>query len=324
MTAPLFTMIDAERRRVTRQRAIACGTLTIGQEAFTRIAEGDGLTLAKVAGTMGAKKVPDLLPLCQHLPLDQVAVHCALREPHAVDVYCQVVAQARTGVAMEAIMGVQAALAALWDLTRHTEPSPTIDGLRLLIQEGGEQGLWVNPAGIPDWLAEQLTAAQMEGMKSAILVMSDRASAGQYEDKSGPLLQNLLEGAGATVVARQLVADNAEEIDASIRALCDVHAPDILLTSGGTGPGPRDVTPEVVRQLCDRMLDGLGELLRRESAAFTDTAWLSRMTGGVYGRTLIVTLPGSPKAIKECWEIIAPFIGRSLKMIALQGHRKEG
>lgn len=328
MLQPASSLIDVTRQRVTRQRAVASGIIIVGQEAFTCIADknlpkGDAVALAEMAGVMGAKKAPDLLPLCPHLLLGQVAVRCVLRSPDAVEVYCQVAAHAKTGVEMEAITGVQTALGVIWDLTRGIAPAPVIEGVRLLMKEGDKDGLWVNPAGIPDWLAAQLPTQSLAGIKSAVLVMSDRAASGVYEDKSGALLQRLLEDAGASVMARSLVADNAEEIAANIRSLCDTHAPDILITSGGTGPGPRDVTPEVVQGLCDRMLDGLGELLRRESAAFTDTAWLSRMTGGMYGRTLIIALPGSPKAVQECWEIIVPFIGKSLKMIASQGHQKE-
>ena len=321
-----FRMIDVGRKRITRRRAIACGTITVGTIAFQKIKEkslpkGDVLALAEVAGIMGAKKTPELVPMCHTLPLDQVSIHCIPAEPDAVDVYAQVVTHAKTGVEMEAIMGVQAALATIWDLVKGTEPNLTIGAVRLLIKEGGKSGLWINPDGIPDWLAAQLPAQKtMAGVKAAVLVMSDRAAAGVYEDKSGALLQQLLRDDGADVAALQIIPDNENEISEALAALCKKHKPKLIITSGGTGPGPRDVTPDVLDRVCDRILEGFGEVLRRESAAFTDTAWLSRMKAGMLGETLIVALPGSPKAVGECWEILRPFLAHALMMIEGQGH----
>jgi molybdenum cofactor biosynthesis protein MoaC len=323
---PAFRMIDVGRKRVTRRRAIACGTITVGPEAFRKIREkslpkGDVLALAEIAGIMGAKKTPDLIPMCHTLPLDQVSIHCVPEEKGAVTVYAQVVTHAKTGVEMEAVMGVQAALATIWDLVKGTEPNLTIGAVRLLVKEGGKSGLWINPDGIPDWLAAQLPPAKtLAGVRAAILVMSDRAAAGVYEDKSGALLQELLQEEGADVAERRIVADSAADISAALHELRETQRPKLLIMSGGTGPGPRDVTPEVLDSACDRILEGFGEVLRRESAAFTDTAWLSRMKAGMMGETLVVALPGSPKAVGECWEILRPFLARALKMIEGQGY----
>ncbi len=323
---PSFRMIDVGRKRVTRRRAVACGTITVGQEAFKKIREkslpkGDVLALAEIAGITGAKKTSDLIPMCHTLPLDQVSIHCVPAEPDAVTVYAQVVCYAKTGVEMEAVMGVQAALATIWDLTKGTEPNLTIGGVRLLVKEGGKSGLWVNPDGIPDWLEEQLPARQgMQGVKTAVLVMSDRAAAGVYKDKSGALLKELLQDDGADVAECRIVPDNRDDISEALGALYKAHQPKLIITSGGTGPGPRDVTPDVLDSVCDRILEGFGEVLRRESAAFTDTAWLSRMKAGMMKETLIIALPGSPKAVAECWEILRPFMAHALKMVEGQGH----
>jgi len=321
-----FRMIDVGRKRVTHRRAVASGTIMVGSVAFKKIKEkslpkGDVLALAEVAGITGAKKTPDLIPMCHTLPLDQVSIHCVPQEPDAVTVYCQVVAHAKTGVEMEAVTGVQAALATIWDLVKGTEPNLTIGAVRLLVKEGGKSGLWVNPDGIPDWLAAQLPDRQtMKGVKAAIFVMSDRAAAGTYEDKSGALLKELLLGDGADIVEYKVIPDDGEVIAA---AMCDTQKsqrPKLIIASGGTGPGPRDVTPDVLDKICDRMLEGFGEVLRRESAAFTDTAWLSRMRAGMMGETLVVALPGSSKAVGECWEILRPFMAHALRMIEGQGH----
>jgi molybdenum cofactor synthesis domain-containing protein len=226
-------------------------------------------------------------------------------------------------VEMEAITGVQAALATIWDLVKATEPNLSIGSVRLLVKEGGKSGLWINPDGIPDWLAAQLPPAKtMNGVNAAVLVMSDRASTGIYKDESGTLLAQKLRDDGADVRECKVVPDESEDIEAALRNLYETHRPQIILASGGTGPGPRDVTPEVLDKVCDRILEGFGEMLRRESAAYTDTAWLSRMTAGMMKETLVVALPGSPKAVAECWEIVRPFMALALTRIAGQGHKK--
>jgi molybdenum cofactor biosynthesis protein MoaC len=322
---PAFRMIDVGRKRVTRRRAIAAGTITVGPAAFGRIREkslpkGDVLALAEIAGIMGAKRTPDLIPMCHTLPLDQVEIHCAPQAPDAVIVYAQVVTHAKTGVEMEALVAVQTALATIWDLVKGTEPNLTIGNVRLLVKEGGKSGLWVNPDGIPRWLEAQLPPRRtLEGIKSAILVMSDRASAGVYEDKSGALLKEFLEREGADITGYKIVPDDAGAIAAVLRDMHGAHRPRLIVASGGTGPGLRDVTPDALDAVCDRVLEGFGEVLRRESAVFTETAWLSRMRAGMLGETLVVALPGSPKAVTECWEILRPFLARALKMIEGQG-----
>lgn len=320
-----FRMIDVGRKRVTRRRAVAEGVITVGTLAYEKIIaktlpKGDVLALAEVAGIMGAKKTPDTLLMCHTLPLDQVAIHCVPEPPSDIRVYAQVTAHAKTGVEMEAVMAVQAALATIWDLTKGTEPNLTIGGIRLLVKEGGKSGLWINPDGIPEWLAAQLPDPQsIKGVAAAIIVMSDRASSGVYEDKSGAILSDYLRSAGAEIVQYALIPDDPEVIADTLRQASRQGHPKLIVMSGGTGPGPRDVTPEVMRAVCERVLDGFGEMLRRESAAYTDTAWLSRMAAGMLGDALVIALPGSPKAVSECWEIISPLIARTLKMIATQG-----
>lgn len=324
-----FRMIDVGRKRATRRRAVASGTIRVGAAVLKMIIEkalpkGDVLSLAEVAGIMGAKKTPDLLPLCHTLPLDQVSIHCIPRYPDAIDVYCQAAAHAKTGVEMEALAGVQAALLTIWDLVKGIEPALVIGDIRLLVKEGGKSGLWINPQGIPPWLVDQLSPQNsLSGIKTAVLVMSDRAAKGIYEDKSGTDLVRYLRDVGAVNADYRVIPDEKNTIIDVLHEIKKNHDPDLIITSGGTGPGPRDVTPDVLDLVCDRILEGFGEMLRHESAAYTDTAWLSRMKAGMLGRTLVIALPGSPKAVAECWEVLKPFMGHTLKMIAGQGHSKD-
>ncbi len=323
---PHFKMIDVGRKRPTRRRAVAVGTITMGTEAYSRVKsgtlpKGDVLALAEAAGINGAKKTPDMIPMCHTLPLDQVTIHCALNdESNSVDVYCQAVAFAKTGVEMEALAGVNNALLTIWDLTKGVDPDLEIGNIRLLVKTGGKSGVYTNPKGIPDWLEQQLPDGKtLKGKKAAILVMSDRAASGEYEDKSGAALKEILENQGAQLVAQEVIPDDADKIEENILAICREHKPELLIASGGTGPGPRDVTPDVLEKISERMMHGLGDILRTQSLHYTDTAWLSRMTAGMVGSTLVIAFPGSPKAVKECWDILEPFLGDALNKIAKQG-----
>ncbi len=147
-------------------------------------------------------------------------------------------------------------------------------------------------------------------MKIARLTLSDRASSGVYEDLSGPEIERLVEELGIPVKEwiRLVQADNREEIEEALRDVVDNKKCDLVLTTGGTGPSARDVTPEATRAVLDRELPGFGEIMRSASFAKVPTAILSRATAGTRGRTLIVNLPGNPKAISECLPLLLPAI----------------
>jgi molybdopterin adenylyltransferase len=149
-----------------------------------------------------------------------------------------------------------------------------------------------------------MTAAPRIG----ILTVSDRAAAGTYEDRSGPAVRAVLEGAldGPWDAVTRIVADELEDIRAALVALIDTDGCALVLTTGGTGPAPRDVTPEATRAVCDRELPGFGEAMRTASQATVPTAILSRQTAGVRGGALIVNLPGSPRGAAECLEVVLP------------------
>jgi molybdopterin adenylyltransferase len=146
-------------------------------------------------------------------------------------------------------------------------------------------------------------------MKAARITLSDRASAGVYEDRSGPAIEGFFAERIVTPLewTRVLIPDERESIEANLRQLCDEeHA--LIVTTGGTGPSPRDVTPEATRAVLERELPGFGEIMRVQSFAIVPTAILSRSTAGTRGRTLIVNLPGSPRAIGECLPLLLPAI----------------
>ncbi|HEY4555942.1 MAG TPA: cyclic pyranopterin monophosphate synthase MoaC, partial [Lysobacter sp.] len=215
-----FNMADVRRKRPTPRRAVAVGEIHPGPayEAVVerRLPKGDAMAMAEVAGLQGAKQASMLMPLCHPLLLELVQVRCvAVPERRVVRVYCEVATEARTGVEMEALAGVNAALLTLYDLTKPVEPALSIGGVRLLFKEGGKKGLWVHPDGLSD--AEQAhyrprASESLAGWPAAVITLSDRASDGLYEDRSGPAVADALRALGAEVRPVQLLPDDAAHL----------------------------------------------------------------------------------------------------------------
>ena len=149
-----------------------------------------------------------------------------------------------------------------------------------------------------------------------IVTISDRASQGVYEDLSGPAIRGTLLSFLTTPwdeVCR-VIPDDQAIIEATLKELCDEQGCCLVLTTGGTGPSPRDVTPEATRAVCPRILDGFGERMRAVSLLYVPTAILSRQVAGLRGSTLVVNLPGRPRSIRECLEAVFPAIPYCLEL----------
>ncbi len=162
-------------------------------------------------------------------------------------------------------------------------------------------------------------------LRFAILTVSDRSFHGQREDKAGPALADAVAQRGWQVVARGIVPDDFAAIRAALLAWCDQDEADVILTTGGTGFAPRDVTPEATRSILEREAPGLAEAMRAASLRITPHAMLSRAVAGIRGRVLIVNLPGSPKAAVENFAVIADVLPHAVQLLreapdAEQGH----
>lgn len=151
--------------------------------------------------------------------------------------------------------------------------------------------------------------------KVALIVLSDRAASGQRADGCIPVMKERL-GAGYTVVRERILPDDAAALQAEIIDLADSRSADLVLTSGGTGLSPRDRTPQATAAVIDYEVPGIAEAIRAASMAKTRTAMLSRALAGVRDRTLIVNLPGSPKAVEESLDVVLPVLPHALELLA--------
>jgi len=156
--------------------------------------------------------------------------------------------------------------------------------------------------------------------KAAVLTISDRCSRGEYEDKSGKIVIDMIKSINGQVIRYDIVPDERDLIKEKLLSYCDNSRVELVFTTGGTGLSPRDVTPEVTREISERIIPGLSELIRWEGLKKTKNAMLSRGISTIRGSTVIVNLPGSPKGVKESLAAVLDIIPHALDMLKGMGH----
>jgi len=157
----------------------------------------------------------------------------------------------------------------------------------------------------------------MAEIKIGVITASDRASQGIYEDISGVAIQDTMKDylKSKFEIVYRCIPDEQRMLEATMRELCDKEECCLVVTTGGTGPALRDVTPEATENVCDKMMPGFGELMRQVSLQYVPTAILSRQTAGIRGKSLIINLPGKPKSIRECLDAVFPAVPYCIDLI---------
>ncbi len=322
-----FKMIDVGAKTATHRRAVAQGKIHIPKATLYKIhtgtmPKGNVLAMAEVAGIQAAKKTSEILPLCHPLSLDSVRVWYDLDlNAETIIVFCEACAFSKTGVEMEALCGVQAALLAIYDLTKGIEPALQIGDIRLKLKEGGKSGSWKHP------LEEELAKLSPEKnekkpelfeVRAAVVVVSDRCARGEAVDQSGAALKDLLIKDGSLVISKEIVPDEAENIRNSVKRLALEDKVDFIAVTGGTGIGPRDITPEALEDLWTKKISGIGELIRESSNH--PKSRLSRAEAGMIGMSLVVLFPGSVSGATEGYAAIKKILPHALHILKGGAH----
>ena len=307
-------MVDVGDKPVTARRAVAEAIVRFRPEVLAALVagggpKGDAFVTARLAGIGAAKRTSDLIPLCHPLPLDRVDVELV---PDAaagtVTIRAEARVTARTGVEMEALTAASVAALTLYDMAKALQRDIVIDGVRLLEKSGGRSGDYAAEA--PP--AESPAPAEHEAV---VVTCSNRSAAGERDDASGPALVARLRAAGFDAAPDPIVVpDDEAQIVALLGQLAD-GGHRLILTTGGTGLTPTDVTPAATRRVIDREAPGLAELMRSVGMASTPMAALSRAVVGSRGTTLIANLPGSPRGATESLDALLPVLRHALDQL---------
>lgn len=301
-------MFFTDSKTHTLRQAIARAVLKMEPETMQRIRaktvpKGDVIELARAAGVMAAKKTPDLIPYCHPLPLDGAAVDFELEEASVV-INAHAKAVWKTGVEMEALTAASVAALTLYDMLKPIDTELEITSVKLIEKSGGKSDF--PTYGVPH-------------LKAAVIVTSDGTFQGTRADKSGKLIHERLAKLGITDIRYQVLPDEREKIRNELLRLCD-EGVRLILTTGGTGLSPRDVTVEATAEVVERYVPGIAEAMRSFGQQRTPYAMLSRGVVGVRGKTLIINLPGSSKGVTESLDAIFPHVLHGFKMMGGGGH----
>lgn len=316
-------MVDVTAKPITARSATAVGSVQMSPTARDLLAagdlaKGDALAVARIAGIAAAKRTPDLIPLCHPVAIGSVVVDvvpCA----EGVRITATVATADRTGIEMEALTCVTVAALTVVDMVKAVDRNATIGETRVVAKSGGRSGDWtVDAAGCLAVTSQEEIPSDLPlaGRRALVVTVSDRRFAGVADDIAGPTAVDMLTALGATV-SGVVVADGVEGPQQVVgRAVQE--GIDVVITTGGTGIGPRDLTPEALEPLVARRLPGVEQAIR--AAAGTPLGAMSRTVVGVCRATLVAALPGSPKAVAEGLGVLRPLWAHLCDQIAGGDH----
>lgn len=306
-------MIDVSSKSNSLRYAMARGTLKTSKKTINliknrKVPKGDVLEIARAAGTQAAKMTSDWIVFCHPIPLDWIELRFELKETQ-IEVIAEVKAIWKTGVEMEALTSVSAALINIYDMLKPLDDEIVISEVKLVKKLGGKS---------------QFNDHFDQPFSAAVLVISDSTFAGKREDKSGKVIKKYLKQQSVNVEVYEVLPDDVKKITNRLKELVDVQGIQLIFTTGGTGLGPKDYTPEATRPVLDKEIPGISETIRRHGRDRTPFAMLSREVAGLRKDSMIINLPGSSKGAKESMEALFPGLLHGFPMMWGGSHTKEG
>lgn len=329
-TGPRLKMIDISEKIETLRTAVAESKIRAREETIRRALAGDTpkgevLPVARAAGVLAAKKTAELIPYCHPLLLDSVHIEFEVRDSNSPQptlklrggeprrgegelsemvIRVEVKSIGKTGVEMEALTAASVTALTVYDMLKGIDKEVVISETRLLEKHGGKS---------------DFQETFLKPISAAVLVTSDGVSQGKKSDKSGKIIAEEMKKFPVEVCHYEIVPDDKTIIRQKLMEWVEGGIRLILIT-GGTGLGPRDVTADLVREIADREVPGIAEAMRSYGQRRTPYAMLSRSVVGVKGRTLIITFPGSSNGVRESLAAIFPNVLHGFNMMSGGGH----
>ena len=305
-------MVDVSAKPGTLRTARAEGFIhllpaTIAAVTSGQIPKGNVLTAAKLAGIQAAKETARLIPLCHPLAISWVDIEFELGEDH-IRLSSVVKAHESTGPEMEALTAVTTAALTIYDMCKAVDTQMRLGGIRLLEKSGGKSGQASSQPHGTDFRP-----------RTGIVILSDSVAAGQREDLSGSILAAGFQAAGCEIVEVVALPDEPDQLLATARRLLS-DGVELLLTSGGTGLGPRDRTIAALEPLLEGRLPGVEQALHAYGRARVPAAMLSRLVAGTVGQSIIVCLPGNPAAAGDALQVLVPTLFHAYDIMRGGGH----
>ena len=302
-------MIDVSPKFNSLRYARAEGYLYGNPEALARVADktvpkGDVLEVARAAGILAAKRCSDMIVFCHPIPLDWVEVNFEV-EPEHIRVIAEVRSVWKTGVEVEAITAVTGALLNAYDMLKPLDAELSFGGITVLKKRGGKS---------------DFSDTFSKPVQTAVIVLSDSTHAGTRKDKSGLVIKEFLEDQPVEISVYEVLPDDRKLIAERLIDLADKEKIQLVITTGGTGLGPRDVTPEATLDVLERTIPGIVEAVRKHGRERTPFAMLSRGEAGVRGDCVIINLPGSSKGALESLQSLFPGLLHIFPMMRGKGH----
>lgn len=302
-------MRDISNKTSTLRTAVAKATLKVSPQTIQSIREGkipkgDPLPVAKVAAIQAAKNTSQIIPYCHPLPVDFVDCRFDLHAD-SIEITTEVKAIYKTGVEMEALTAASVAALTIYDMAKQVDEKMEIVGVMLVKKKGGKS---------------DFSPKLDRPLKAAVLVLSDSVSSGTKEDTSGKAIAERLKGKGVEVVEYKILPDDVETIQETLIRFADEMKLDLVFTTGGTGLGPRDTTPEAMAKVIEREIPGIVEASRVHGQERLPMAMLSRARAGLRGGTIIINLPGSKRGVEESLDAIFPGLFHAFFMVWGGGH----
>jgi len=300
-------MISTANKYTTLRTAKAIAKVSASEKAVSacksgKSPKGNVIEIARAAGILAAKKTSELIPYCHNIVLDHIGLDFKYNKT-SIEITSSTTAIAKTGVEMEALTAASIAALTVYDMLKPMDKSVVISDIRLLEKRGGKS----------DFIHQKAN-----GLKAAVIVSSDSRSARKNKDTTGPFIQQWLSDLGFKTIPTRIIPDRLKDVRETMLQCCSKC--DLIVTTGGTGLGPRDVTTEATYEVIEKEVPGIAETLRSYGQQRTPFSMLSRGIAGTRGNTLIINLPGSTRAVKECTSILTPAVLHAIDMMKGKGH----